>query len=210
MKNHNLCVLAVVFLLMSAATARAQEFEEIDSEDAQRIAKQLSEQAAKIEKPQVKIDADPQNAFGLRFRKDGILIVPRKGLKEEGIPEGAKTETGAGFAFLFMTERFSPIVDGQNVDESKLRTVKLTDNQGNERTIKCLLLASRQISEDEWKLYVYGSDKKPLAESRFSSKETDTERPVSIKVEDVQGSEGTLKVTLFGKYQAEIQIGYNE
>ena len=210
MKNHTLSGCVVVALLVPVISVSAQELTKIDSEKLQPVAQQLSKEAAKIEKPQVRIEADPANAVGLRYKKDGIIAIPQKGLKADSISNAANTETGAAFAFLFMSESFAPVVDGGRVDDSKLRTVKLTDNQGNERTIKCLLLAVRQISGDDWRLYVYGSAKKPLVEAKFSARTTGVTQPILLKVDDVQGSEGTLKVLIFGKHQAGLRIGYEQ
>jgi len=111
-------------------------------------------------------------------------------------------------AFLMMSPRFNPVVNGKPIDEKNLRTVKFFDDDGNERTATCLLLAARHIVDDDWRMYVYGAGKKPLIDAKFADAEEKRTGVLAIHVGAVQGDVATLVVTIFGKYAASFQIGH--
>jgi hypothetical protein len=194
------------------SSALGQGLETMDSQKARSIAELLAVQAARIEAPQVKVDADPAHAIGLTYKKDGILAMPKKGLDEEEKDgnEQVSAQTGAGLGLLFMTSAFSPIVDGRPASADLLRTVKVVDGQGQEHTVTCLLLAVRRISDENWRLYVYGTRKKPLIDAAFDEVRRPDSGPIAIDVEDVSYSDGTLAITVFGKYKAGFRVAYRK
>lgn len=192
----------------SASFALAQNLTELDAQRSQRVAGMLMEKAAEIKSPQVKIETDTAKAVGVRYGRDGVLVVPRKGLDEQKEYPEVRTEQGAGLAYLFLSSAFSPVIDGTRVKPERLRTVNVVDNQGTERAVACLLLAVRQIGEDDWRLYVYGADKKPLIDAPFTEAAAEKPGPIAVHVEQVAGFEGTLTITAFGKYQAGFRIRY--
>ena len=181
----------------------------IEPEEARRVAEKLSDEAAEIEKPQVVVEADPDKAMGLhRPGRAGILIVPQKDLKEdEELAAKFKTERGAPLAQLF-SYRIVPVIEGDFVDSSKLRTVNFTDDDGTDHPINLLLLAVRQVAEDDYRLHVYGQGEEPLVDVKFSQGAGTGHEPVAIQITDVQEGQGTLVVTVFDKYQASFRVGY--
>ncbi|NOX55645.1 MAG: hypothetical protein GXP27_14645 [Planctomycetes bacterium] len=194
-------------------TAVADALEPIEPDDAQEIAQVLVEAAQGIKNPPLKIDADPNNAFGLKYENDGIMIVPIKGLSEDMPEERTKdteSEKGLGFALLFFSEKFAPLVGGKPVDSKRVAILKVTDDDGNERQIKCLLLSARKIFEDDWRLYVFGTQNKPLIETPFVSSDQPEEEGelISLRAEDVEGHEGNLVIRVFGKYEAQFRAAY--
>lgn len=205
------CV-TVVGLALCVSSAPGQGLERIDSQKARNVAESLVQKVAQIETPQVRVQPDASQAVGLTHKEEGILVIPKKGLVEDA-KEGNKevnTQQGAGLGFLFMTSAFRPIVDGKPAGADMLRTVKVVDGQGQERTVTCLLLAVRQISEDNWRLLVYGSGKSPLVNVAFDEAQRPNSGPIAIDVEDVSDSEGTLAITVFGKYKAGFRVAYRK
>jgi hypothetical protein len=144
------------------------------------------------------------------LKKEGILVVPKKGLKEEERDENTDvtSEQGAGFAHLFMTSAFCPVVENAPAKADALRTVKVVDRQGTERTVTCLLLAARRVTDEDWRMYVFGAKKKPLVDAQFDEAERPKSGSVAIDVENVSYSDGMLAVTVFGKYKASFKIAY--
>ena len=203
---------AVCVAVLGATSALAQSPNTMERQKAQRAAEMLTEKTVKLESLQVKIEADPSKAVGLEFKKEGILAIPQKGLDESEKDENSdsRTEQGAGLAYLFMTSAFSLVIDGKPAEAEKLRAVKIADRQGNVRTVTCLLLAARRISEEDWRLYVYGIEKKPLANVPFEEVETEMKNagPLCLDVENTSQREGTLAVTVFGKYIAGFKVAY--
>jgi len=192
----------VSFLALGAVPALAEQLKEFEPQRAQRAAEILVSAAGKIEGPQVKIAADVSKAVGLRLRDDGILAVPQKGLDEEKEDAAVNTDPGAALGYLFMSPGFSLVVQDRCVEAQKLRNVAITDNQGTERTIACFLLAVRQVDDENWRLYVYGADKKPLVDVAFAEATVERPAPVALDIESVSGIRGTLVVTVLGKYRA--------
>jgi len=130
-----------------------------------------------------------------------------KDLKEGETDEAVHTEQGAGLAYLFCSPRFDPMIDGKKIDAKKLRTIKYNDDNGTEKTATCLILAVRNVEGDDWRLYAYGADKKPVIDAKFAEAGEVTKGNLAIAVKDAKGKKQTLVVTLFGKYAADFTIG---
>ena len=196
-----------VCMSMSTTAAVAQDLSELDSDTTAAYAQHLTDQFKKLEDHQVKIEVDPEKAVGLADEMEGIIVVPVKELKEGETDEAVKTEQGAGLAYLFCSPRFDPIVDGKKLDAKKLRTVKYNDDSGAEKTATCLILAVRNVEGDDWRLYAYGADKKPVIDAKFREADESTDGNLAITVKEAKGKKQKLVVTLFGKYSADFMIG---
>jgi hypothetical protein len=202
-------VTGLALLLPSCVSPLDEGLTPIEAETAQRVAQQLITEAGKIEKPQVKIDGDPSKAVGLHAPdKAGLLLVPQKDLQEsEQLAEKFKSDPGASLAYLFLYH-ITPVIDGKALDGSQLRSVKFTGDDGQEFTVHLLLLSVRQLSEDDYRLYAYGHEAKPLIDVRFSEGIGPGPEPVAIELKDSQNLAGRIVLTVFGKYQAAFQAKY--
>src|SRR5580658_6563076 len=132
----------------------ASPLEEMDGDTAKEYGGMINGLFAKeLKNPQVKIEGDVDKAVGLvnLSNREGIIAIPVKGFKEERDNKAVETDTGMGFCYLFLSQTFNPIIDGKPVDEKKLRVVKFSDADGNERKATCLLCAAKHDG-DEWKL----------------------------------------------------------
>ena len=211
MKALVLSVSAALALSLAAVAAVPDDLSPIEPELAKKFGKLLADQAAKFEKPQVKVEADADKANGVHVpEKVGVIIVPQKDLKEsEELAAKFKAEKGTPLAFLFLYN-VTPVIDGKPVDPSKIRSVKITDESGTDHTVYCMLLAVRQTSDDEYRLYAYGHDDKPLVDAKFSEGTRPDNEPVAVEIKDPneQTHQGKLVVTVFGKYQASFTVGH--
>ena len=199
------CWLIGVLVVANVPCAGCEEFQPIDEEAARRIATRLVDLAGALENLQVKIDPDPEKAAGVHIpQKAGMLLVPHKGLNEEKI-DGAKTDPGAPLAYLFQF-RLVQVVDGKRVEESKLRSVTL---EAGDRTLDLhvSLLSARQLSDEDWRLNVFGAAAKPLLQSKFTQA-NQGEGPITIQIQDRQGREAKAVVTVFEKYRASFPVQY--
>jgi hypothetical protein len=211
MKLIAACVSAASILSFSvlATSPGLDGLTPIEPEIAKKFGKILSDEADKIEKPQVKISADPEKASGVHVpEKVGTLIVPQKDLVPgEELAQKFKQEKGASLAYLFL-HRLTPVVNGTVADVSRLHAVKLTDDNGQQHTVYLLLLSVRQLGEDDYRLYAYGHEDKPLVEARFAEGTGPGPEPTAVEVKEIdeQAKRGTMTVTVFGKYQASFPI----
>ena len=191
---------------LSAVALAQAELETIDSETAKQVAEQFSEQVQKFKKPQVKVEPDPSKANGVHKPEEAaVLIVPQKDLTEDKLRDAAKSKAGAGVAFLF-TYRLVPVVNGTGVAIEKMRSVTYTNDNGDQTAIHCLILAVRQVSDKDRRLYVYGTDSKPLIDIPLSKNAGPGTQPVAVEIKEIQDQEGKLFVTLFDKYQASFKV----
>ncbi len=211
MKNfvHVAACLFVIFPTLLAA----QELDTVQGEEAVKWGARLAKLAAKIEKPQVKIDPDPDRTNGVHVPDTlGLMVVPQKDLKEsEELAAKFKEDAGAAIGYLF-AYRVAPVIDGKTPDAGHLRNLKVTDDEGAEHSVHVFLLAVRQLAGDDYRLYVYGSDAKPLVDAKFSEGTGPGPEPVAVHVTDTdhQKQQGTVVVTLFGKYQARFLAKHTE
>lgn len=201
-------VLGFAFLPTMAA---AVEFEAINPELAQPLATKLSEDASKIEKLKFKVEGDSEKANGFHIpSKVGALIVPQKGLKEsEELAAKFKMDPGASTAYLFMYHMV-PVVEGKRVELNRLHSVAFTDNDGGQLSVQLLCLSIRQLADDDFRLYVFGQDAKPLLNVKFAEGTGPGAMPVAVELKDPNETtrEGKMVVTVFGKYQASFPVGY--
>ncbi|MCS6975926.1 MAG: hypothetical protein NZM31_02795 [Gemmatales bacterium] len=201
------CV-AVLVGLAGCVSAAFADPQPIPEDIARAIARLLCEKADKAEAP-IKIAGDPEKAMGLHEPEvAAAMVVPRTELKADNLP-GVEKQDGepAGYLFLY---KIAPVVSGKVMAVDKLPTVLLKTDDGVERTVIVLRLALRKEGEQDWKLLVFGSDKKPLVTSKFRAEANNSTLPLSLGTKDIEGDQGTLIVTVFGKYAADLRMGKAE
>lgn len=199
------CVCVAVALAVIALPAVAQDVEPVPQEMAQRLGEMLTKAAEKIEKPQVKIEADPSKSVAVAVQEveGGVLLVPQKGLDEENTPD-MTVKNGVPLGLLFSSSPLVPVIDGKLVDRKKMRVLKVEGRQG-ETEVNCLLLSVRQISDEDYRLYGFGKGPKPVIDVKFDGGEGPGDTPVALEIEP--GEPATVVVTVFDKYQAKFQGG---
>jgi hypothetical protein len=200
------CV-TLVALFGLGSIGRADELEQMAPDMSQLFAMHLTELFNK-ENPerQAKFDVDPAQATGLRSGRDGIVAVPIKGLKEGEVDPAVESENGAGLCYLFLSPCFAPFVDGKPVDTSKLRSVKFDDGQGGKREAICLIVTVKHVDGDDWRMYCFGADKKPVLNSQFGGSSQSADKTLAIRVNGGKDMKANLEFTLHKKYSAAISI----
>ena len=193
-------LLAGAVVLSLAVSALAQEISPVPKELTRRVGRLLLDAAGKIDKPQVKIEGDPEHAVALAvpMTEGGVLLAPQKGLDEENMPD-MTGEKGVPLGLLFAASNLVPVVDGKPIDRQKLHTLTVTIRE-KDVAVNCLLLSVRQISEDDYRLYVFGKGAKPLIDAKFTSGEGPGTLPVALEIKN--GDPAMVVITVFGRYQA--------
>jgi hypothetical protein len=189
---------------------KANPLEEMDPDTAKEYGGMISGLFVKqLKDPQVKIDADVDKSVGLvnMSTREGIIAIPVKNFKEDRENKAVETETGLGLCYLFMSQTYNPLIDGKPIDAKKLRSVKFTDADGNERGATCLLCSIKHVDGDDWQLYVYGTDKQPLVKSSFGEAGDAPKADLALTIQDPTPDKGQLVFNLFGKYAASITVG---
>ncbi len=199
-------------MCVTSLSAYAQEpLVDMDKDTARLYGFELSERFAKEKNLQVKVEVDVFEARGLSQGSTGIIIIPAKDMKEDHEDPAADTEAGSGFAYLFMSDRYRPTIKGKSVDPKKLRVLTVSTGERDIKVVS-LLLAARRVSEDDWRMYVYGADKKPLIEAKFKMSEEEKKSPLELHAvtSEEDGNKVNLVVTVFGKYAASFPISTKE
>jgi hypothetical protein len=206
-----LCGIAA--LAASAAcvnSVMAEDLEVLDPQIAQAFAQVLGEAVDKIEKPQVKVECDIEKSCGVHREQIGLILVPQKDLKQDEIPEAVNSDPGAPMGALFMSEAFTPIIDGKPLDKSKLKSLEITGQDGSQQKVNCLLLTARHTDDDAWHLYGYGSEEKPVLDAQIAEGFGPGTMPLAIEVKDLEDKEGTCVVTIYDMYQTSFKIALAE
>ncbi len=208
MRKLVLGIAALAACGLIASKAVAEDLEILDSQIASAFAQALNDATAKIEKPQVKIDADIDKATGVHKEQTGILLVPQKDITPEN--EAVNSDPGAPLAHMFMSMNFTPIIDGKPVDPSKLRTLTFQGQDGNDHKAYYLALAARHTDDDVWHLYGYGSDSKPLLDIQIGEGTGPGTEPLALEVKEFENNQGTAYITIFDRYQCNFKVNYKE
>ena len=188
---------------------KANPLEDMDADTAKEYGGMIAGLFAKqLKDPQVKIDVDVDKSVGLvnLNTREGIIAIPVKNFKEDRENKACETDTGLGFCYLFMSQSYNPLLDGKAIDAKKLRTVKFTDADGNERAAICLLCSIKHVEGDDWQLYLYGSDKQPVLKSPFGEASDAPKADLALTLQDPSKDQAQLVVNLFGKYSAAVPI----
>ncbi|REK16591.1 MAG: hypothetical protein DWQ37_07740 [Planctomycetota bacterium] len=193
---------------LGATSVLAEDLEILDPQIAMAFAQVLTEEAEGDEKAPVKIEGDIEAATGVHRENIGLILVPQKDLKPEEIPEAVNADPGAPMAHLFMSYGFAPVVDGEPLDKSKMKTLTMTGQDGTEQKVSYLALTARHTDDDVWHLYGYGTDEKPVLDVQIGEGIGPGTMPLALEVKDVEEDTGTAYVTIYDRFQTAFKVNY--
>jgi hypothetical protein len=206
MRKLVLGIAALVACAWGSAAAMAEDLEVLDPQIAQAFAQALVPAAEKIEKLQVKVEADTDKACGVHKEQTGLILVPQKDIQPEN--DAVNKDPGAPLAHLFMSPGFAPVIDGKPLDAAKMRSLTIMGQDGNEHKVSYLTLAARHTDDDAWHLYGYGTDDKPLLDARIGEGAGPGTQPLALEVKDFEDGNGTAYVTIFDRFQCSFKINF--
>ncbi len=202
--------LFTLLLLAVPSFLSAGELTEIEPDAVNSYGTKLVELFKKsVEETQVKIEADLESAVGLHNEeeKEGIILIPTALAEDPQGNEEVNSEKGAGLAYLFLSEKYEPVIDGKPIAKEKLRFVEFTTDSGETKKAMVLVLAAKHTEDDEWFMYVYGSGDEPLIKTQFGLSDEAREEPIALNVFVEEGEdEATLAVTVKEQFEATFQI----
>jgi hypothetical protein len=190
---------ALTIMTLTCCVLLGHAQDRIPNDEAEAIAKVLSEHAAKLDKLQLKTTVDAAKPYGQRQDKYGAMVIPQTKLTlevdKEVLPLGQ-----------FWLRNLSPVVNGKPVDGEKLRIVKVSAD-GEDHMLPFFLLGVRARADKSLELVVYAKDQEPLLTMPLEKAEAKQDLPLEFSVQ--KGDDGetamlTLKVA--GKYQAKIKV----
>lgn len=210
MRKLTLGMAALAIGACGAAATMAEDLDELDPQIAQAFAEGLVEEAEALENLPLKVEGDIENATGVNRELIGLILVPQKELTPENIPDAVNEDPGGPLGHLFMSKGFAPVVDGKPLDASKMHTLKITGQHGEEQEVSYLSLAARHTDDDVWHLYGYGAGDKPVLDVQIAEGIGPGTQPIALEVRDIEEDTGTCYVTIFDLYQTSFPINYKE
>lgn len=203
----------MIACLVLSGFVRAQDVEPIPAEEAHKWAGRLLADIDKANTSPVKIAADANLANGIHVPdRLGVMVIPQKDLKEtEELAAQFKSDCGAPLAYL-LTYAVRPLVADNVAKAEQLRILKVIDDQGQSHEICVIPLAVKQVADDDYRLQGYGADNKLVIDAKFSQASESGSGSVTISVKDPdEGTlQGTVEVTVFGKYRASFRAQHIE
>jgi len=194
-----------------AKAESATPLEEMDADTAKEYGGMIAGLFTKqLKDAQLKMEPDVDKAVGLvnLGTREGIIAIPAKGWKEDRENKAVESDTGVGMCYLFMSPTYNPLIDGKPADGKKLRVVKFTDGDGNERTATCLLCSVKHVEGDDWQLFVWGSEKQPVIKSQWGEASDAPKADLALAIQDPTKDKAQLVFNIFGKYSSTIEIAH--
>jgi hypothetical protein len=196
-------MLIVAGWLLAAGLAPAQE--RIAPEDAQKFARLFIDQAAKQTDLQLKLEPDPERAFGLKKDNVGALIIPDKRLTADLLHKAGQDVVPVA---QFWVRHLTVVAKDQAVPSDKLRVVAVTVGD-KEHPLPLFLLGARRTASQELELLVYGNGKEPLLQLPLRKTEVRPELPIEFEARG-ENDRAVLTLNLLGAYQAELTVAKKE
>lgn len=194
----NWCAAAV--LLVLAGVAGAQE--RIPGEEAQKIAKLITDFAAKEANLAFKAELDTTAPFGMKEGDRAAMIVPVQKLTVDTLAKAGKDVVPVGHLWF---RKVTPVSGGNAVANDKLRIVTITTDDGKEHAVPLMLVGVRK-GKDSLELVLFGKGKDIVATVPLKAAEPKQDTPIDFEVKKGEAMRGTLIFNLLGKYQAELPV----
>ena len=191
--------LTLTALLALVTGAGAQE--KISAEQMHKIAPKLLEHTARLKGVQLKIEADPEKADGMKSNDAGLVVFPDKDLTAEKLENAGKTIVPLGQLYL---RGIAPAKDGKPADNDRMHILMIEDGGKAQRVWLCLLGAQKRDGKLE--LVLYGSEKTPLLQAELRQYESSQDTPIAVSVEKRDDGSAGVTLGILGKYKATFVI----
>jgi hypothetical protein len=191
---------AAVAMLAVVGFVGAQE--RIPAEEAQKIAKLISEFAGKEADLAFKADVDVGAPFAMKEGDRAAMIIPVKNLTVDTFAKAGKDVVPVGHLWF---RKVTPVSGGNAVGNDKLRIVTVTADDGKEYALPLMLVGVRK-GKDAPELVFFGKGKDIVATLPLKAAEPKQDSPIEFEVKKGEAMRGTLIFNLLGKYQAELPV----
>ncbi|MBI3849123.1 MAG: hypothetical protein HY298_02355 [Verrucomicrobia bacterium] len=191
--------LVVLAFTLSIVAAFAQE--QIDRDQARRIAQRLTESFAKLDNIQFKMEADAEKPSAFAAGGGGILVIPDKKLTKESMTKVGAEILPLGQLWML---NIAPAPEGKATPKDKLRLVTVNAENEEHKLPLCLLGVRKKA--DTLELVVYGKDKEPLLSTPLKKSQLNQELPVELTGEQTGDDSGVLTINVLGNYQATLKM----
>lgn len=146
-------------------------------------------------------DPDIKRPVVLKDGDYGGMTLPETKLSADTFAKAGKDVIPVGQLWMY---KLSPLVNGQVVPVSKLKTVHVVAGDNEADVVQCAL-GAQKADNGNFELLVYGKDKEPVARVPMKAASGTQENPLDMSAER-QNDGGLLTLKFAGKYQAQIMV----
>jgi hypothetical protein len=175
---------------------------------AREITGLLVEATGRAEGLVVRVEPDLGQAHGYHVPgTKGVALVPQKGLRESAELDAQFDQPhGAPLAYLYLY-RVTPVIGDKRVDLSQLPAVTI-EREDDAHEVHLLVLTVKRAAADDYRLYGYGKQPQPVVDTAFHAEESPAQTTVALTIVDAnqQAQQATLRINVFGKYQAGFRV----
>jgi|GEM_PF-2291274 len=200
MRHLLLTALASTVLTSFALSA---DIESISSEHALAIAQKVTTALGSPSDAPFPSEVATDKAIGLKAGSAGALIIPEKKLTAETLTALSKDSAPLGQLWL---HELVPFLQGEAAHPNQLRTIKL-ELTDRDDTVDAYFLGAAKTESGALELSVFAKDKTalvkvPLVKSGAPANTT----PFALAAHRGENHTGTLEITVFGAYKAEVTL----
>jgi hypothetical protein len=189
---------AVALGAWNPATAQ----ERIPTEEAQRIARGLTERAGELANLPYKTEVDTEKPFAVRQDRFGAMAIPIPGLKAETFAEAGAEAKPIGH---FWMRNLTPVIEGAPAPESKLRTETFNTND-QMVALTFYVLGVRKTDSDKLELLFFTNGKEPILSLPIEQGDTAQSYPIEMEGREDENETGLITLYLSGKYRANLRV----
>lgn len=194
----NLCAAGLLLAVVGLVLAQ----ERIEGEQAQKIARLVTEHAAKEADLAFKADIDVASPFGMKEGERAAMVLPVKNLTVDAITKAGKDVVPVGHLWF---RGVTPVVKDRALGKDVLRVVKVTTDDGKEYQVPLFLVGVRK-AEKGHELVFFGKGKDIVAAVPLKEATPKQDTPIEFEVKKGEAMRGTLIFNVLGKYQAELPV----
>jgi hypothetical protein len=189
-------------VLALAVTSVASAQERVPTEQAQQIAKVLTQAAEKQADLPLKLEPDTDKPFAVRQEQFGAMAIPAKGLSADAIAKAEKEVVPIG---QFWMRSLIPTIDGAPAAASKVRSITI-EVEENKVDVTFYQLGVRKGEKGDLELIVYGAGKDPLVTKTLEKADSAQSYPIELEGREDDNNTGLITLFISGKYRAIIRV----
>ncbi len=195
----------IPLLTLIASFASAQGIQQMPAEQAEKIARRVTETLGSVSDAPFNVDADVTKSAGIKGGGDaGLLAIPDRKLTPDAVANAGKSGIAVGQLWM---RKVVPAVNSAAPDAAKLRTVTVSDGD-QQAKVEVYFLGVAKSDAGTLELGIFAKDKEqplvkvPLVKTDAPSNST----PIALDGHKDGENSAVLVVAVFGSYKADVMV----
>jgi hypothetical protein len=183
-----------------APSLHAQEA--IPLEEAQKIADRLASVPTGASDQPFIVNIDASKPAGLKGGDAGVIVLPDNRLNADALSKAGSTLVPVA---QFWAYHVTPLSEGKSLDNSKMRTITVSDGDQS-RDVQFFLLGLRKNDTGALELVLFGKGTEPVLKVPLNKGGADHDAPIELSGQQTGDNSATLTLNLPGGYTAGIPM----